>query len=122
MGCCHQHRFEKRFSRGGLVNVPVEVERIRARPSVRPKTPAIRSILFHRLDLPIVPASRQRIPAITSGIGFLRHPTPQRLMAGCLLLREPLRVAPFRVSIGRDGRVVLYTGYRTSGVTYAVAT
>jgi len=98
------------------------VRALRARSSVRPKTPAIRPVLFHCLDLPSVPASRQPIPVITPGLSFLRHPSPQWLVVGCLLLREPLKVAPFRMSICRDVRVVLYTGYLTSGVTYAEGT
>ena len=69
-----------------------------------------------------VPASRQHILRITEGLCFWRHPSPQWLLVGCLLLREPLKVASFRMSICRDVRVVLYTGYLTSGVTYPLAT
>ena len=63
----------------------------------------------------LLPASRQHIPVITPGIGFLRHPAPQRLVVGCQLLREPLRVAPFRASICHDCRRVLYAGSRSDG-------
>lgn len=47
---------------------------------------------------------RQLILRITEGVCFLGHPSPQWLVTGSLLLREPLKVAPFRVSIFCDGR------------------
>jgi hypothetical protein len=58
-----------------------------------------------------VPSPRQRILRITGGIGFLGDPTPQRHPAWPPTRpfgREPLRVTPFRVSILRDPRTILY--------------
>ena len=58
-----------------------------------------------------VPTPRQHVLRITRGIGFLGHPSPQRHPAWPPTRpcgREPLRVAPFRVSTLRDGRTVLY--------------
>ena len=66
----------------------------------------------HSVPMPSrVPALRQLIPGITLGLCFLGHPTPPWLTAGYLLqldLREPRRVSPFRVSIFRDFRTILY--------------
>ena len=58
-----------------------------------------------------VPTPRQHILRITRGIGFLGYPTPQRHPAWPPARpcgREPLRVTPFRVSILRDHRTILY--------------
>jgi hypothetical protein len=59
-----------------------------------------------------VPTPRQHILRITRGIGFLGYPSPQRHPAWPPTRpfgREPLRVAPFRVSILRDFRTTLCT-------------
>ena len=58
-----------------------------------------------------VPSPRQRILRITRGIRFLGYPSPQQHPAWPPTRpfgRELLRVTPFRVSILRDGRTVLY--------------
>ena len=58
-----------------------------------------------------VPTPRQPILRITRGIRFLGYPSPQRHPAWPPTRpcgREPLRVTPFRVSILRDGRTILY--------------
>jgi hypothetical protein len=53
---------------------------------------------------------RQRILRITRGIGFLGYPTPFGYAAWppALTWREPGWVTPFRVSILRDHRTILY--------------
>jgi len=59
-----------------------------------------------------VPTPRQLILRITRGIGFLGYPSPQRhttWLPARPFGREPLRVAPFRVSILRDVRTTLCT-------------
>ena len=58
-----------------------------------------------------VPSPRQHILRIARGIGFLGYPSPQRHPAWPPTRpfgREPLRVTPFRVSILRDHRTILY--------------
>ena len=57
-----------------------------------------------------VPTPRQPILRITRGISFLGYPAPQPHTAWPpTRCREPLGVAPFRVSILRDVRTTLYT-------------
>ena len=69
-----------------------------------------------------VPTPRQHILRITRGIGFLGYPSPQRHTAWPPARhREPLRVAPFRVSILRDVRVVLYAVSHLSGGNHVIA-
>ncbi len=58
-----------------------------------------------------VPTPRQPILRITRGICFLGYPSPQRHPAWPPTHpfgRELLRVTPFRVSILRDPRTILY--------------
>lgn len=58
-----------------------------------------------------VPTPRQPILRITRGLCFLGYPSPQWHPAWPPARpcgREPLRVTPFRVSILRDHRTILY--------------
>jgi len=82
------------------------------RPVFTPPFSVCHKTQTHLVPVPSrVPTPRQHILRITRGISFLGYPSPQRPMAWPPTRpfgREPLRVAPFRVSIFRDFRTVLY--------------
>ncbi len=73
-----------------------------------------RSSLFISSNLP---DPRQPIPNVTLGFSFLGHPTPPVLSAWSPTLQGECywRVSPFRVSIFRDRRPVLYAEVVPSG-------
>src|SRR5262245_49934505 len=61
------------------------------------------------------PARRQLILGVTPGLGFFRHPPPQRHPVGISSVnREPLGVTPFPISIAQTHRATLSTGFRDS--------
>ena len=69
-----------------------------------------------------LPDPRQLIPNITLGLSFLGHLVPPSLrMVSCSSRLESVRgVTPFRVSIFRDLRSVLYAGVVLSGYSVKI--
>lgn len=104
MGCCHQHH-----NCCGLVNVPVELENL-LRSSVHPQASAIRLKLrkpFNlTIDRPHVSVSLA-LPRALASWGI--PPTDGLRLAACSGCPESCqRVTPFRASIFRGFRSVLY--------------